>query len=389
MYLKQGTSMTVQDFGYDISFSASQGSWHLPDEQLLPLYDQLKTADGVYKSAYLNFVNCSTTMQKSEFTERFLDYYSEIAGAPSDSMPYYFSIYFINDDIYQRYLEALKLSPVDYGVAQGMLPAVAKVAGYDSDEERILSFDVFNKRAVTLEEMAGANPEEWRAFPQKIAFTISEIMPEGYTPLQFTGLAAFAPYSEMALLGAPEEAFNGLSMTFSSLDPMKSAAEMETMIKAAGITSGYRLYNTAEAAAQNRNILMIINVFTYGFVILISLIAIANVFNTISTGIHLRRREFAMLRSVGMGAQSFNRMMNFECVFYGLKALLYGLPASVAITYLIYKATLKGIDVSFHLPWGSIAIAIISVFFVVFITMMYATSQIKKANVIDSLRIEV
>jgi len=139
----------------------------------------------------------------------------------------------------------------------------------------------------------------------------------------------------------------------------------------------------------NRNILLVINVFTYGFVILISLITIANVFNTVSTGINLRRRELAMLRSVGMTDGGFNRMMSYECIFYGLKALLYGLPAAFIVNYGIFYSVLAGAEIPFMVPWGSIGISVFGVFFVVFVTMMYAMGKIKKANVIDALRDEM
>ena len=66
-----------------------------------------------------------------------------------------------------------------------------------------------------------------------------------------------------------------------------------------------------------------VNVFSYGFIILISLIAMANVFNTISTSISLRRREFAMLRSVGLTQKGFRRMMDYECLIYGLLSLIH------------------------------------------------------------------
>ncbi|MBU3171846.1 ABC transporter permease [Clostridium estertheticum] len=107
-------------------------------------------------------------------------------------------------------------------------------------------------------------------------------------------------------------------------------------------------------------------------------------FNTISTNIKLRRRELAMLRSVGMSDRDFQKMMNFECVFYGVKALLFGLPISVISSWLIYKGMVDGADnIDFVFPWGSMAI---SVFFVVFITMLYSISKIKKENIIDALR---
>ena len=129
-------------------------------------------------------------------------------------------------------------------------------------------------------------------------------------------------------------------------------------------------------------------VFSYGFIVLISLIAAANVFNTISTNIQLRRREFAMLRSVGMTRAGFNRMMNYECLLYGSRALLYGLPASGLVTFLIYRSVLSGYETAFRLPWPAIGIAVLSVFLVVFATMMYAMSKIKKENPIDALKNE-
>ena len=134
--------------------------------------------------------------------------------------------------------------------------------------------------------------------------------------------------------------------------------------------------------------LLVVNVFSYGFIVLISLITTANVLNTISTNINLRRREFAMLKSVGITPGGFNRMMNFECVFYGLKALLYGLPLSLLATYLIYLSMSQGLGMAFTLPWTAILIASASVFLVVFVTMMYSMSKIKKENIVDALKNE-
>ena len=134
--------------------------------------------------------------------------------------------------------------------------------------------------------------------------------------------------------------------------------------------------------------ILLINVFSYGFILLISLIAIANVFNTVSTNINLRRREFAILKSVGMSDKGFNKMMNFECVFYGLKSLLYGLPVAFVITYLIFRSVMTGADVAFLVPWTSVGISVFSVFLVVFITMMYSVSKVKKENTADALKNE-
>lgn len=145
----------------------------------------------------------------------------------------------------------------------------------------------------------------------------------------------------------------------------------------------YRSENESELA-----LVQIINVFCYGFIILISLIAMANVFNTISTNILLRRREFAMLKSVGMSPRGQAKMMSFECLMYGFKGLLYGIPASVLMSYLIFESIRDGIRMAFYIPAASIIIAVGSVFLVVFITMLYSMNLIRKDNILETLRKE-
>ena len=137
--------------------------------------------------------------------------------------------------------------------------------------------------------------------------------------------------------------------------------------------------------------LFIVNLFTIVFVAMISLIAVTNVFNTISTNIKLRRRELAMLRSVGMADRDFDRMMRFECALYGLRTLLFGLPLSLLVSWLIYFGlTFKETEAfPFQFPWASPGISMVGVFIVIFITMLYATSKIRKENIIDSLRDEM
>ncbi len=160
---------------------------------------------------------------------------------------------------------------------------------------------------------------------------------------------------------------------------------LEDVISKLGLLN-LRIRDVAADREEEGNIVTIIQVFSYGFIVLISLIAAANVFNTISTNIALRRREFAMLKSVGMTAKGFNLMMNYECLLYGTRALLFGLPVSIGVSYLIHLAISQGYMHKFTLPVGAIAIAVLSVFIVVFATMMYSMSKIKKENPIDALK---
>ena len=197
------------------------------------------------------------------------------------------------------------------------------------------------------------------------------------------------PYSMLESV-VPEAALNQFRNTEYFLTSSNHTASFENLapVLTENGLSSRQLFDYAANAETNRNVVTIIRVFAYGFIVLISLIAAANVFNTISTNISLRRREFAMLKSVGMTQKGFRRMMNYECLLYGSKALLLGLPVSCGITYLIYRAITTAYETSFHLPWAAIGIAVLSVFLVVFATMMYSMSKVKKDNPIDALKNE-
>ncbi len=180
---------------------------------------------------------------------------------------------------------------------------------------------------------------------------------------------------------------NKVYMAFKSSDHAATYDSMQGLLTQSGMTvSG--LVDIGKMYEAQRAIVDIVNVFSYGFIILISLIAVANVFNTISTNIMLRRREFAMLKSVGMTERGFKRMMSFECIRYGVKALLWGLPASFAMTYVMFMVSGSAYETSYYVPWSSVAIAVGSVFAVVFATMFYASGKIKKDNPIDALKNE-
>ncbi len=60
---------------------------------------------------------------------------------------------------------------------------------------------------------------------------------------------------------------------------------------------------------------IIVAVFTFGFLALISLICVANIFNTISTNVILRRREFAVLKSLGVDEKGIKKYLIMKPYF--------------------------------------------------------------------------
>ena len=195
------------------------------------------------------------------------------------------------------------------------------------------------------------------------------------------------PYSRIAEVTKIDPSEDRVSFCFEAPAHAAAYADMKQILVDAGqMTSG--LYDNAEEIEAMRSTVTVVNVFSYGFIILISLIAVANVFNTISTNIALRRREFAMMKSVGLTTRGMHKMLNYECLIYGIKGLALGLPVSFLSTFAIWLVVGQAVEQPFMIPWAAVAIAVGSVFAVVFATMLYAGGKLRRDNPIDALKNE-
>ena len=135
-------------------------------------------------------------------------------------------------------------------------------------------------------------------------------------------------------------------------------------------------------------VVLIVRVFIYGFISLISLITVFNIINTISTGIVSRRKEFAMLQSVGITPKGFNKMLTLESAFYGLKALLFSLPISALISYGM-NAAVGEASIPFLFDYKMYLVVIAVVMIVIGMTMFYSIKKVQKQNIIETLKDDI
>ena len=171
-----------------------------------------------------------------------------------------------------------------------------------------------------------------------------------------------------------------------------SIEELEKYINTLDIKYDYYLIDWNKELQNYKNLILIMNIFVYTFIIIVFLIAITNIFNTISTSMMLRKKEFAMLRSIGMTDKEYRRMIILESVLYSFKSLLNGLLISLFILYIMYNAGtnntfINKIIILFNnLPYINILLSILIVVIFVLITMFYSLSKINKQNIIDTIR---
>lgn len=152
-------------------------------------------------------------------------------------------------------------------------------------------------------------------------------------------------------------------------------------------SDAYSLFaNIAESRREQEAIFIIINVFLYGFVIVTALIGTTNIFNTITTSMELRQREFAHLKAIGMTKKEFNRMIRLESLFYGIKSLAIGIPIGILFSYFIYLAFSINIELVYSFPIEGVLISIIVVGILISCIMRYSLNKINKKNIIETLK---
>ncbi|HEU4326825.1 MAG TPA: FtsX-like permease family protein [Roseiflexaceae bacterium] len=297
---------------------------------------------------------------------------------------------------FARYAAQLGLDPQQYSDPSAPLGILVNHTSLRQGG-KLYDFDLFNLQpgdTITASPMSGwPSPQPENGAPASLTWTVGAITQE--TPVGFMG-ATLVPQ-----LFVSDAVFDGLSDRLLQLGPINPGAmyiqsndpdvAVETIERLYKTTVGgnFSYFSWEEANRSNNLQTLMTNLFFYGFLTLITLIGITNIVNTLDTNIKLRRREIAMLKSVGLTPGGFGRMLRYESLFYGLAALLYGLPLGIALSVFIYYQFSSGVSAfAFTLPWGAIVGCVVGILAIVFVTMMISGAMIRNDNIVDTIKDE-
>ncbi len=196
--------------------------------------------------------------------------------------------------------------------------------------------------------------------PPSLTWTVGAVTQEA--PLGFMGMgpamvadlivsdAVFDGLSDQLLQLGP---INPGSMTIKSDDPDAAVEAIERLYKAT-VGGNFSYYSAAEFNQSHNLQTLMINLFFYGFLTLITLIGVTNIDQHAG---YQHQAAPARDRHAQIGradAGGFLRMLRYESLFYGLTALLYGLPLGIALSVFIYSQFGGVSTFAFTLPWGAI-----------------------------------
>lgn len=323
------------------------------------------------------------------YSDEYLDFYKSAYGddgikALTNLKYQYISIYILDDISYNKYKELIgldkdsvillnKFKGVSYGNNKRVnydIPVInngdinIKICNFDDNDEDVDTTKYCNKKIDNI-------------FVTNKSFDLIE---EFSYMSDFKLIVNKKLYDNISDSGTHYTQFNIISDNTDNIDKLTKELDKYDNVN---------YTNVKESMKQANNMILVIKILMYGFIGLVTLIGVTSVFNTISTSMALRKREFAVLRSIGLTRKGFNKILFFESLFFGLKSLIYAIPVSLGVTIIIHYALADMMSInSIVIPWKAIIISIVSVFVIVLLTMMYSTSKIKKHNIIEQIREE-
>ncbi|MBM7608803.1 putative ABC transport system permease protein [Lysinibacillus composti] len=381
--LKKSLEMTQNDIQFDIQIMSSK----LGKDELVD-YTKL---DYVTNSSMIEEVQLNALIGVDELPDQLKSQIQENDSDLEDGKyPFYAALSGLDQDSFIAFAEQIGVDADEFLENDTPLAIVIDQISYQDYatgkfiESEAIETEVGNKidlYTTTYGDME--NDETTREFMSSVQIgALTDQIPMGIQTASLGGINIIVPETTMDKFSIPSEE-KTTYVILNSSDPMATQEVIEDQKN-----MDIYVYNVQQQRQQEEQIILFLSVFTYGFITLISLISVANIFNTISTSIALRKREFAMLRSVGLTPKGFNKMIRYESIFYGVKALLYGLPISVLVMFGIHRSTNYTFEYEFTLPWMSILFVIIMIFLIVGAAMLYSISKVKNENIIDSLKQE-
>lgn len=326
---------------------------------------QIRGLDGIEESSY--YVYNDVKLDQALYSKEYLEIYPD---SPAEDEEEAITLCAVDEETFRAYVEKLHLS-YDKVKGQGILLNYIHEYIQKTPEE-----DDFQEVEIPM-------------YAYKAGDMVGGIRIAALSKEVFFGLDEFQSSARLVVnrtyYDNGDDYYNNY-MYIKCENATKVQEEIEEICKG---DETLNIINREESTKSMEAFYTLLAIFLYGFIVVIALIGVTSIFNTITTNMELRRREFAMLKSVGMTSREFNRMIRLESFFYGSKSLLIGVPIGCVLSYMIYRLLASGnMDVGYRLPVKPMLISIVCVFALILAIMEYSIRKIRRQNLIETIRNE-
>ena len=387
-----GTDTTFQNVEYDARISITASNY----EEMKPIFSRLKKVEGPEQSKEVHWTYATTKLDPSVYYKEYQTVVENMTDLSVEELNAGVIIATIDPDDYQVLLD-------EYGKEEGAVFLINQVRfqavsgatrkGYNN---RVFEPGSISSLTLYCDRFDDSGNYQTEACSDPIQnITMIETVPYGLRSIlsdpSFFAIVVPESYYQSFVNGMQENDYSFATTDFLYMngDDFKNIEKEVENIEDEGIVGGIYYENVQESVERTNRIILAIKILLYGFIALVTFIGITSIFNTIVTSLALRKKEFAMLRSVGLSPKGFRKILFLESLFFVAKAYLAALLVSFLLIVILHSAFNFSMYIeSVLIPWEAILIALLFSFLIVFITTMYATRKVRKENILESIREE-
>ena len=183
-----------------------------------------------------------------------------------------------------------------------------------------------------------------------------------------------------------ENYYTTIGFRYKNINDKKQVENIIKKIDIIAEENGLNFDDINKETQENEEMWNVVNVFVYGFIIMVALIGIVNIGNTISLNILLKKREFGTLGTIGMSNNQLSKMVLLEGILHGIFSSIVAGIISIPLVLLSVRVVSYGFTISNKIYWQPFVIGFLINLFVVLIASLIPLNKLKKMNLVETIR---
>lgn len=355
-----------------------------PEQNKKEIFDLVNNVLNENDEYTINYIKQARVNTK-EYDRKFLD----VLGIEKEDQHFldFIDVVLLENSSYKKFIKQFGIDNVNvlvYNKAKSKIDGkIVETNVFNDMKIRLAFLDYYDDRNVTekdFDQLVAVEKENFEKEAKEYKLKEIEKLPIGV-------IESNRPIILMNLDIYDKNDIKELYLDINSKNPNETEKNINEYISNNNIGS-IQVYNISREINLQNNMILLMQIFGYGFIIIIALIGITNVVNAISNNVIVRKREYAALSSMGMNNKQLNKMKLYETIFLTFRAIIYGLISGALISFIAYTIISKNLEFKFQLPVFSTLIFISTIGILIYIIMTASVNKILKGSIIETLKNE-
>lgn len=183
---------------------------------------------------------------------------------------------------------------------------------------------------------------------------------------------------------AGDSGYTAIDIQLSSSGNDDTISAIRSLVPADSNVSDKRLTNSEAQSSYYTGA-----VFIYGFLIIIALITVFNIFNSMNASVASRTKQYGIMRSIGMGANQLYKMIAAEALTYAILGCVVGCILGLPLNRAMFQFLIADKwGTGWTIPCSSLLLIVLLCLISAAIAIRRPIKQISKMAIVDTIKLQ-